>query len=75
MEKTAPKEECQLSFDRHPLYLALLDRIEQEPSAAKFEQVNYHIKAGKEVVLEDNWMRLVGNRQTIELVVSFTARL
>ena len=74
MEKKAPKEECQLSFDRPPSYLALLDRIEQEPTALKLEQVNFHIKAGKEFVLQDNWARLVGDRGAIQLAVSFMAR-
>lgn len=74
MKKKAPKEESQLSFDRPPSYLALLDRVEQEPTALKLEQVNYHIKAGKEFVLQDNWMHLVGDRGAIKLLVSIIAR-
>ncbi|KAL3140352.1 hypothetical protein ABBQ38_004616 [Trebouxia sp. C0009 RCD-2024] len=69
MENKAPKEECQLSFDRPPLYLALLDRIEQEPTALKLEQVKFQIKAGKEFVHQDSWTRVVGDRHAIELVI------
>lgn len=74
MENKAPKEECQLSFDRPPLYLALLDRIEQEPTALKLEQVKFQIKAGKEFVHQDSWTRVVGDRHAIELVVSVMLR-
>lgn len=74
MEKKSPKEEFQLSFDRPPAYLALLDRVEQEPTALKLAQVNFHIKAGKELVLQDNWARLVGGSGAIKLAVSFMAR-
>lgn len=69
MENKAPKEECQLSFDRLPSYLALLDGIEQEPTALKLEQVNFQIKAGKEFVRQDNWTRVVGERGAIKLVI------
>ena len=71
IEKKAPKEEYQLSFDKPPSYLALLDSIEQKPTALKLEQINFHIKAGKEDVLQDNWARLVGDRGAIKLEVSF----
>ena len=74
MEKASPKEEFPLSFDRPPSYLALLDSIEQAPTALELAQVNFHIKAGKELVLKDNWARLVGDRVAIKLAVSFTAR-
>ena len=74
MENKAPKEECQLSFDRPPSYLALLDSIEQEPTALKLEQVNFQIKAGKELVRADNWMRVVGDRGAIKLAVSVMVR-
>ena len=73
-EKKAQKEEFQISFDRPPSYLALLDSIEREPTALKLDQVNFHIKAGKEFVLQDNWARLVGDRGAIKLAVSFMAR-
>ncbi|KAL3163153.1 hypothetical protein ABBQ32_009563 [Trebouxia sp. C0010 RCD-2024] len=69
MENKAPKEECQLSFDRPPSYLALLDSIEQEPTALKLEQVNFQIKAGKEFVRQDNWTRVVGDRGAIKLAI------
>ena len=71
MEKKSPKEEFQLSFDRP---LALLDRVEQEPTALKLAHVKFHIKAGKELVFEDNWARLVGGSGAIKLAVSFMAR-
>ena len=71
MEKKSPKEEFQLSFDRP---LALLDRVEQEPTALKLAQVKLHIKAGKELVFEDNWACLVGSSGAIKLAVSFMAR-
>ena len=74
MEKKAPKAECQLSFDRPPTYLALLNRIEQEPKTLKLEQVKNHIKAGKEYVLQDNWTRLVGDEGAVKLAVSVIAR-
>ena len=76
MEKKSPKEEIQLTFDWPPSYLALLDRIEQEPkpTAFKLAQVNFRIKAGKELVLQDNWARLVGGRGAIKLAVSSMAR-
>lgn len=74
MENKAPKEECQLSFDRLPSYLALLDGIEQEPTALKLEQVNFQIKAGKEFVRQDNWTHVVGDRGAIKLVVSVMVR-
>ncbi len=73
-EKNAQKEEFQISFDRPPSYLALLDSIEREPTALKLDQVNFHIKAGKEFVFQDNWARLVGDRGAIKLAVSFMAR-
>ena len=74
MEKKAPKAERQLSFDRPPSYLALLNRIEQEPTALKLKQITYHIKAGKEYVLQNNWTRIVGDGGAIELTVSVIAR-
>ena len=74
MENKAPKEEYQLSFDRPPSYLALLDSIEQEPTALKLEQVNFQIKVGKEFVRQDNWTRVVGNRGGIKLAVSVMVR-
>ena len=74
MEKKAPKAECQLSFDRPPSYLTLLNRIEQEPTTLKLKQVNYHIKAAKEYVLRDNWTRIVGDEGAIKLAVSVIAR-
>ena len=73
MEKKLPKEEFQLSFDGPPSHLALLDSIEQEPTALKLAQVNFHIKAGKELVLQDNWARLVGGTGAIKLAVGFMA--
>ncbi|DBA92162.1 TPA: hypothetical protein ACH3X1_015880 [Trebouxia sp. C0004] len=69
MEKKAPKAECQLSFDSPPSYLALLNCIEQEPTALKLQQVNYHIKAGKEYMLQDNWMHIVGDEGAINLTI------
>ncbi|KAL0047698.1 hypothetical protein WJX82_009730 [Trebouxia sp. C0006] len=69
MEHKASREECQLSFGRPPSYLALLDRIEQEPTALKLEQVKFHIKAGKESVHQDNWTHLVGDRRAIKLAI------
>ena len=62
------------SFDRPPSYLALLKRIEQEPTTLKLEQVNHHIKVGKEYVLQDNWTRIVGDEGAIKLAVSVIAR-
>ncbi|KAA6426042.1 MAG: hypothetical protein FRX49_03894 [Trebouxia sp. A1-2] len=69
MENKAPNEDCQLSFDRPPSYLALLDSIEQEATSLKLEQVNFQIKAGKEYVRQDNWTRLVGDRGAIKLAI------
>jgi len=74
MEKEAQKEELQISFDRPPSYSALLGSIEQQSTALKLDQVNFHIKAGKEFVLQDNWARLVGDRGAINLAVSSMAR-
>ena len=74
MENKAPKEERQLSFDRPPSYLALLDSIEQKPTALKLEQVNFQIKAGKAFVRQDNWTRVVGDRGAIKLAVSVMGR-
>ena len=67
-------EVFQISFGRPPSYLALLGSIEQQPTALKLDQVNFHIKAGKQFVLQDNWARLVGDRGAIKLAVSFMAR-
>ena len=75
MEKKAPKEECRLSFDTPPSYLALLDSIEQQPTALKLEDVKFYIMAGKESVRQDNWARVVGDTGAIKLEVSFVARL
>ena len=78
MEKKAPKEEFKLTFNRFKLkfhsYLTLLDRIEQQPTALKPEQVDFFTKVDQELVLQNNWTRLVGDRGAIELVVSFMAR-
>ncbi len=72
-EEEEEEEEFQISFGRPPSYLALLGGIEQQPTALKLDQVNFHIKAGKEFVLQDNWARLVGDRGAINLAVSFMA--
>ncbi len=74
MEKEAQKKEFQISFDGPPSYLTLLGSIEQQPTALKLDQVNFHIKAGKEFVLQDNWARLVRDRGAINLAVRFMAR-
>ncbi|KAL0040302.1 hypothetical protein WJX77_002769 [Trebouxia sp. C0004] len=68
-EKKAQEEEVQICFDRPPSYLALLDSIERGPTALKLDQVNFHIKAGKESksVLFSRTMRLVGDRGAIKL--------
>ncbi len=73
-EKKAQKEEFQISFDRAPPYLDLLNSIQQAPTALKLDQVNFRIKAGKEFVVQNNWARLVGDRGAIKLVVSSMAR-
>ena len=70
-EKKAQQAEIQISFNRPPSYLALLDCIEREPTALKLDQVNFHVKLGKQFVLQHNWADLVGNRAAIKLAVSF----
>ena len=70
MDAKAVEEECQLSFDGRPSFITLLDRIEQEPTAVKLVEVNYIVKAGKETVLEDSWLRLMGARDAIKLAIS-----
>lgn len=75
MDTKARKEECQLSFDGRPSFITLLDRIEQEPTAVNLEEVNYIVKAGKETVLENSWLRLIGARDAIKLAVSSVPRM
>ena len=75
MDAKAVKVECQLSFDGRPTFITLLDRIEQEPTAVKLEEVEYIVKAGKETVLEDSWLRLIGARDAIKLAVSSVPRM
>ena len=70
MDTKAVDEECQLSFDGRPSFITLLDRIEQEPTAVKLGKVNYIVKAGKETVLENTWLRLIGARDAFKLAVS-----
>ena len=70
MDTKAVKDECQLSFDGRPSFITLLDCIEQEPTAVKLGEVNYIVKAGKETVLENTWLRLIGARNAIKLAVS-----
>ena len=70
MNAKAKKEECQLSFDGRPSFITLLDRIEQEPTKVNLGEVNYIVKAGKETVLQNTWLRLIGARDAIKLAVS-----
>ena len=75
MDTKARKEECQLSFDGRPSFITLLDRIEQEPTAVNLEEVDYIVEAGKETVLENSWLRLIGARDAIKLAVSSVPRM
>lgn len=75
MDTKARKEECQLSFDGRPSFITLLDRIEQEPTTVNLEEVNYIVKAGKETVLENSWLRLISARDAIKLSVSSGSRM